>query len=62
MFIPAFTSGTASGASMGASFSPYVAFSWGPIRFLLDGIVGTFITNGFAQVFDFLGNLLAGLV
>lgn len=62
MFIPAFTSGTSLGASMGVSFFPYVLFFQAPIDFFANGILGTAAMNLTAQVFNVAGNLFAGLV
>lgn len=57
-----FASGTLSGALIGLSNLPMVGLIWAPIRFLVDGIFGTFATNGIAQLFDVAGNSFAGLV
>lgn len=57
-----FAFGTSLGALIGASTSPMVGFIWGPIAFFFNGIVGTFLTNGIAQLFNVAGNLFAGLV
>ncbi len=57
-----FASGTLLGALIGASNSPMVGLIWGPIASLGNGIFGTFLTNGIAQLFDVAGNSFAGLV
>ncbi len=54
--------GTLSGVLAGASASPWIGYFWGPIAFLGNGILGTFLTNGIAQLFDVAGNSFAGLV
>lgn len=62
MFIPSFTSGTASGALLGVSNSLTSVIIQAPFEFFLNGILGTGVMNFIAQAFNVVGNIFAGLV